>query len=118
MIALNVDYKNKNEINIDFVNVKKNTIDNLYSHYRDVIGDLSLELSKEMSNNVGYFDLDVVDNIVHTLKIASDQANNLLAEIEECKSVVEIIDALNKSDFEGDDAMIFFIMFDTPTVVI
>jgi hypothetical protein len=113
MVSLNVDYT-VNQMTIEFSKTKSNALNNVYSYFKDIINDYSVEIWKETRG--GDFDLERIDHIVSNLKSVSDRLKDLLDSIQTCDGLLDLIGILNE-EFHGDDALVFFMIFDVPTCV-
>lgn len=113
MISLTVDYK-VNHMTIDFAKTKKNALNNVQTYFKDMIRDYNVSLHKKMSED--NFDIEEVDEIIDTLRHVSNRLVTLIDNINESDTLLDLIGVLNE-EFHGDDALVFYMIFDVPTCV-
>ena len=113
MVALNVDYT-INHMTIEFSKAKSNALNNVQTYFKDMIRDYNKSLSKEMSSE--NFNIEAMDEIIDTLRHVSNKLITLLSNINESDTLLDLIGVLNE-EFHGDDALVFFMVFDVPTCV-
>ena len=104
-----------NQVNMDFAKIKASSLQKIESHYTDIVADYILEFGKCYSG--GDVDFETVEDLNSNLESIIVQRWEVLAKIDKCESVASIVEILNETIFEGDDAAIFSTIFDTDVLI-